>query len=223
MRRGSLRQRHDTTAAGWGSDGNRFGRFGVSLATMPRAILLGLAVLALAAGCTAGKQPSHPAPTSLAAKAPATSSPIATLRRPLRLPALNRGNRCPVTRSHQVQPAFAEVLGDGPAYPTDSAASWRHDYRIEGGWYYAKVLWVASLDHPGPFLVRGRQLDGRRELRFGEGPQPDPELLLPAGGTARSDDSDWFNWPSYTRLRGGGCYAYQVDAASGSQVIVFQA
>jgi hypothetical protein len=85
------------------------------------------------------------------------------------------------------------------------------------------VLWVASPAHPGPFLVRGRQLDGRRELRFGEGPQPDPELLLPAGGTAHSPDSDWFNWPSYTRLRGGGCYAYQIDGASNSQVIVFRA
>ena len=85
------------------------------------------------------------------------------------------------------------------------------------------MLWVANPAHPGPFLVRGRQLDGVWTLRFGEGPQPDAELLLPAGGTARSPDSDWFNWPSYTRLHGGGCYAYQVDAASGSQVIVFQA
>jgi hypothetical protein len=105
------------------------------------------------------------------------------------------------------------VLGDGPVYPTDSAGSWR-DGRVEGGWYYAKVLWVASPAHPGPFLVRGRQLDRPRRLRFGEGPQPAAELLLPAGGTAHSQDSDWFNWPSYSRLRGGGCYAYQVDSAN---------
>jgi hypothetical protein len=88
------------------------------------------------------------------------------------------------------------------------------DGRVEGGWYYAKVLWVASPAHPGPFLVQGRQLDGPRRLRFGEGPQPAAELLLPAGGTAHSQDSDWFNWPSYSRLRGGGCYAYQVDSAN---------
>jgi hypothetical protein len=36
-------------------------------------------------------------------------------------------------------------------------------------------------------------------------------------------DSDWFNWPSYSRLRGGGCYAYQVDSANRSQIIVFRA
>jgi hypothetical protein len=189
---------------------------------MRRTLISGLAVLLVAAGCTAGEQPSHPATTTMAATAPAATDPRAALRRPLRLPTLRPRDRCPVTRSHQVEPAFAKVLGDGPAYPTDSAGSWR-DGRVEGGWYYAKVLWVASPAHPGPFLVRGRQLDRVGELRFGEGSRPDAELLLPAGGTARSPDSDWFNWPSHTRLRGGGCYAYQVDAATGSQVIVFQA
>jgi hypothetical protein len=189
---------------------------------MPRTILICVAVLLLTTGCTAGEQPRRPAPTTPAAKAAATTNPLAVLRRPLRLPALGLKDPCPVTRSHQVQPAFAAVLGDGPAYPTDSAGSWR-DGRVEGGWYYAKVLWVASPAWPGPFLVRGRQLDGPRELRFGEGPRPGPELLLPAGGTARSPDSDWFNWPSYIRLRGEGCYAYQVDGSSSSRVIVFRA
>jgi hypothetical protein len=190
---------------------------------MRTTLLSGLAVLLVAAGCTAGEQPSHPATTATAtATAPATTDPTAALRRPLRLPTVGPGDRCPVTRRHQVEPAFAAVLGNGPAYPTDSARSWR-DGRAEGGWYHAKVLWVADPAHPGPFLVHGGRLDGGWELRFGEGPQPDGELLLPAGGTARSPDSDWFNWPSYTRLRGGGCYAYQVEDASGSQVIVFQA
>lgn len=135
---------------------------------------------------------------------------------------LELGSPCPVARAHQVGPEFADVLGTGPAYPTDSAGSWGEG-RSEAGWYYAKVLWVASPVHPGPFLVRGRQLDGSGELRFGEGPQPEAELLLPAGGTARGPDSDWLNWPSYSRLRGGRCYAYQLDSASGSQVVVFRA
>jgi len=185
--------------------------------------LTGLAVLlVVAAGCTTGGQQPHPAPTSPVATTLTSADPIAALRRPLRLPTLKPDAPCPVARAHQVDPAFAAVLGNGPAYPTDSARSWRQG-RIEGGWYYAKVLWVADPAHPGPFLLRGRQLDGPRQLRFGEGPQPDAELLLPTGGTARSPDSDWFNWPSYSRLRGGGCYAYQIDRASGSQVIVFWA
>ena len=34
---------------------------------------------------------------------------------------------------------------------------------------------------------------------------------------------DWLGYPSYTRLRGGGCYAYEVDGTSFSRVIVFRA
>jgi hypothetical protein len=51
---------------------------------------------------------------------------------------------------------------------------------------------------------------------------PGPKPARVTRTTARSPDSDWFNWLSYARLRGGG-YAYQVDAAGGSQVIVFRA
>jgi hypothetical protein len=112
-----------------------------------------LAVLLAAAGCTTGGQQPRPALTNPAVTTPTLADPIAALRRPLRLPTLKRGAPCPVARAHQVNPAFAAVLGDGPAYPTDSAGSWRHG-RIEGGWYYAKVLWVANPAHPGPFLVR---------------------------------------------------------------------
>ena len=99
---------------------------------------------------------------------PAAGDPVAALRRPLRIPTLPSGGRCPAACRHEVDAAFAAVLGDGPAYPTDSAGDWWAD-RAEGGWYY------------------------------------------------------WLNWPSYTRLRAGGCYAYQVDGATSSRVIVFRA
>ena len=32
-----------------------------------------------------------------------------------------------------------------------------------------------------------------------------PSCCFPPVGPAHSQDSDWFNWPSYSRLRGGGC------------------
>jgi hypothetical protein len=149
-------------------------------ATVPKTLLTGLAVL-LAAGCTVGGQQPRPTPAPLAAPTPTSADPIARLRRPLRLPVLKPGAPCPVARAHRVDPAFAEVLGNGPAYPTAGAGAWRQG-RVEGGWYYAKVLWVASPAHPGPFLVRGRQLDGPRQLRFGEDPSPLPSCcLLPVG------------------------------------------
>ena len=33
----------------------------------------------------------------------------------------------------------------------------------------------------------------------------------------------WPGWPSYTRVRSAGCYLYQVDGTSFSELIVFQA
>jgi hypothetical protein len=158
-------------------------------------LLAGLAgLLLVAAGCTVGDRQPGPAPARLATS-PTSADPIGVLRRPLRLLILEPRAPCPVVRPSRSTPAFAEVLEYGPVYPTDSAVSWR-DGRVEDGWYYAKVLWLASPAYPGPFLVRGRQLDGPRRPRFGEGPQPATERLLPAGGTAHSQDSNCFNWPS---------------------------
>jgi hypothetical protein len=92
---------------------------------------------------TTSDQQPRPTPTRPAATTVTTADPIAALRRPLRLPTLKPAAPCPVARAHQVAPAFSAVPGYGPAYPTDSARSWR-DGRIDGGWYYAKVLWLAD-------------------------------------------------------------------------------
>ena len=51
---------------------------------------------------------------------------------------------------------------------------------------------------------------------FGEGHVPYDELQLNGSANARS-------WPSFTRVRGAGCYAYQVDGKSFSEVIAFRA
>jgi hypothetical protein len=72
-------------------------------------------------------------------------------------------------------------------------------------------------------LIRGRQIDGPNELRFGPGDNPSTELQLDESNMAVIGEGDWPNWPSYTRLRTPGCYAYQVDGTSFSTVITFQA
>jgi hypothetical protein len=94
--------------------------------------------------------------------------------------------------------------------------------REEGGWYYAKVLWAATPDYAGPILVRGRQLDGPHEVRFERGADPPAELRLADGGITVGAPG-LRNWPSYTRVRAPGCYAYQVDGQDFSEVMVFQA
>jgi hypothetical protein len=147
-----------------------------------------------------------------------------SIRRPIDLPELHPGTPCPRTEGRRVSPHFGFGLGNGPAYPAlgpDGVLNYGGG-RKEGGWFYFKVLWYVSPDYSGPIFVRGGQLDGSNRLRFNEGADPPTELLLQGGGTVVGAPG-WRHWPSYTRVRAPGCYAYQADGQDFSQVIVFQA
>ena len=115
------------------------------------------------------------------------------------------------------------MVETGPADPTRETARtgvirYRRG-RSEGGWYYVKVLWIESPRYRGPALVRGRQLDGSRSVRFESGARPASELELWPGTTGRG----WLGRPSEMRLHGGGCYGVQVDGRNFSRTIVFEA
>jgi hypothetical protein len=131
----------------------------------------------------------------------------------------------------KVNPGFGIAQGSGPAYAalgteaiTSPAVFYYADAQHFGGggatnqgWGGQKVLWFVNPSYQGLVLVRGRQLDGSHEMRFGQPPQQQLELDTTLGG------GPWPNFPSYTRLQAPGCYAYQVDGANFSDVIVFQA
>ncbi len=188
--------------------------------------------------------PTHPVtPTSPTAAAPTTTSPtsatkspiatgssvsVAALHRPLRLPTIRPGQPCPVTLSqHQPDPDLGVVQGTGPAGPVGISARGALQYEApaqsdaltDKSWGAVKVLWAVDSAVNGPVLVRGRQLDGPNGLRFN-----DPavaEMLLAV--TKDAFPGGWRDYPGYARLQAPGCYAYQVDAPSGSTVIVFRA
>jgi hypothetical protein len=152
-----------------------------------------------------------------------------TLRaRPLAVPAAD-GGRCPVAVARRVSPDLGPALGDGPVYAVFGAGSvFRYGYGDErdgfqGEWGGEKVLWVAAPDFAGPALVRGRELDGPNEVRFGPGVDPADELRLEPDPGVIGSPSGWTNWPSYTRVRAPGCYAYQVDTPDRSYTVVFRA
>jgi hypothetical protein len=84
----------------------------------------------------------------------------------------------------------------------------------------SKALWYFAPAVRGPVLIRGHQLDGLNELRFEQGALPPTELTFRAEGF---DPGGWSGRPSYTRVRAAGCYAYQVDGATFTEVIVFAA
>ena len=146
--------------------------------------------------------------------------------RPLDLPELRPGETCPASRGKTVAPHIAEAFGDGPVYPVLGAQGVAEISLAgapkEGDWYLLKTLWVAPPDYNGPVLIRGKQLDGEGELRFGAGMNPavSLELNTPRSGLPAVRNNTWREWPNYTRLRSSGCYAYRVDGLRFRSVVV---
>ena len=89
---------------------------------------------------------------------------------------------------------------------------------VGSAWQGARVAWSAS-GYGGPIVIRGRELGGAGAVGFGEGHTPYDELQLDGSASGAPPGQ----WPSFTRVRGPGCYAYQVDGTGFSEVIVFRA
>lgn len=150
------------------------------------------------------------------------------LRRPLHLPALQANDPCPTRRPHTVNPETSPALGNGPVYPILTPEQDRLLFEYPpprrspfagSEWSGAKVLWIAQPSYGGPVLVRGGQIDGSNPLGFESGTIPFAELQF----APRRGAPGWRYWPTYTRVRAPGCYAYQIDGTTFSYVIAFQA
>jgi hypothetical protein len=116
------------------------------------------------------------------------------------------------------------ILGTGPVFPLGPwpypRAEWviGHPTRHRRHHTAVKILWAAQR-YQGPILIRGRQLD--RQHR---------PILFQGGASQGTHRTLWLpsqpypvGMPSQTILSGLGCYAWQVDGTSFSEVIVFRA
>jgi hypothetical protein len=142
-----------------------------------------------------------------------TGSVPASLRRPLKLPADDDGP-CPAT--------FTE---NGPVQPLDLPAQVGFGSVPGSPWLKSQITWTAAGVYTGPILIRGGQIGGAGDpLGFGQGTTPYDELqLLDAGVGAPNVLHGGRAWITLTRVRTAGCYAYQVDGTSFTEVIVFRA
>ncbi len=157
------------------------------------------------------------------------------LERPLHLPHIAGGAPCPVSR---VDPRIPFVhrfgvspgIGKGPAYPIGlpggvlQLAPARNFYSRD--WAGQKVLWFVRPTYRGPVLIRGARIDGPGRVRFQRGNVPPSSLrisrqALSQPGSVVPEGSRYL--PSYTRVRGPGCYAYEIDGTSFSRIVVFRA
>ncbi|HJQ74760.1 MAG TPA: hypothetical protein VJ814_07735 [Gaiellaceae bacterium] len=173
----------------------------------------------------------------LAATASSSGRARSSLQRPLHLPHVASGARCPVSHVDGRIPfvrrfGVAVGIGQGPAYPIgipkgrlDLAPARNFDSRK---WAGQKVLWLVLPRYRGPVLIRGGRIDRPGRVRFDSGNVPPLSLRIGPTTTSGNPTSPvpppgTRYRPSFTRVRGPGCYAYQIDGTSFSRVVVFRA
>jgi len=141
----------------------------------------------------------------------------AALRRPIHLPHVAAGTRCPVSAAvRKVDPKEEAVIGPGPVYALSFWLSRRAvmpfvlpSPGLFGGsaWGGQILKWVGAPSYHGPVLIRGRDLTGPGGLGFGAGTVPLAEMDVPGGpaGGVGLNPGGWRLWPGYARLRSPGC------------------
>jgi hypothetical protein len=160
------------------------------------------------------------------------SGPIpAVLNRPLHFPALRPGQHCPASPGKPVNTAdFGGVaLGNGLVRvvvggtggdlrrgvadlvnPTNSPP-----------WLALKTLWFSVPRYQGPFVIRAHRLGRPGPVALGEGPTVAP-LVVPRGPTMNGTGG-WREAPGGLWVKAPGCYAWQVDGLTFSEIIVVRA
>ena len=163
---------------------------------------------------------------------PASTGPsLASLAlRPLRLPTVPAGSTCPTSTGRSAS-SFSPF---GSGFATDKGmvfALFGGPSASEAqlplgdpqlGWHGGKVLFFSGPRYEGPAVIRGRRLDGSNPLAFGS-PSSPMQLDLTSTNSDTSGGHGWRDWPSRVLAESPGCYGFQVDGASFSEVIVFQA
>lgn len=200
-------------------------------------LAVAVALLLLAQACTASgsPQPSRSAPptssTATATEATETSTTIGAfptaLLTPLQIPVLEPGQACPATPGKPVNtPTFGGIaLGDGLVRPIVAAEGDLLDGTAElltetrfPPWLALKTLWISDPSYRGPFIIRARQLDGAGPI--GVGGSPTDTMIV---GPTIDGGPDGNQAPSGTWVRAPGCYGWQVDGLTFTEVVVVNA
>jgi len=119
--------------------------------------------------------------------------------RPLQLPAVTAGARCPTSSTRPI-PGTAPGAGGGPVYAVGT-----NPLPIDPRG--AKVLFTAAPEYKAPALIRGRRLDGPEVIRFTSNGSAVWEelrfrLTLASPASTRSSDGGTYRPMYSSRLRG---------------------
>jgi hypothetical protein len=142
------------------------------------------------------------------------------LTKPLRLPLLQPGQRCPATPGGPIETsAFGGVALGSASEPirllgrvTAAGVAELGPTPSPSGWYDFKTLWFSAPSYQGPWIVRGEELGGANPVIFGEQPAVS-QLVVPPIQTLNGANG-YREAPGGTYVRTPGCYAWQVDCAA---------
>ena len=168
-----------------------------------------------------------PTPTS----ASAANAVEASLKRPLHFPTLRPGLACPTTAGHAVSNSgFGGVaLGVGPVQPIIQGidADTMHGTTdlitntVFPPWLGFTTLWFSVPSYQGPWLVRAQPLGDSGPIVLANGPGT-TSMFVPAGPTLNGADG-YREAPGGTYIKSPGCYAWQVDGLTFSEIIIIRA
>lgn len=156
----------------------------------------------------------------------------AALDRPLHFPALRSGEKCPASHGSPVNNSvFGGIaLGNGPVRPIIGEQSVGDARRgiadlltrtSTPPWLVVKTLWFSMPTYQGPFVIRAERLGRPGPIALGESPIIAP-LVVPPGPTLNGGNG-WRTAPGGTWVKSPGCYAWQVDGLTFSEIVVVRA
>jgi len=150
------------------------------------------------------------------------------------VPTLGPGGRCPASTGTDVHTKFftGPSLGGGPVRVllADTGDVVRGNVGLfpSGAprWYALQTLWYALPSYRAPFVVRAAKVGARGPIEVrpgadGTSPGVGP-LVVPVGPTLNTFDG-YRTLPGSTWVHSAGCYAWQIDGATFSEVIVVDA
>ncbi len=156
------------------------------------------------------------------------AGPWKALERPLDLPAVDPDAQCPVSAIDERVDwreinTFGDGIGRGPVYPgmsSDATLTLRSDGKT---WLRSKIFWYVKPSYRGRVLIRGRRLDARGSLRFGEERLARQLRIRPGQSVTWAGQPDGSRGvPSIVRAVSAGCYGVQIDGTSFSRTVIFR-
>ena len=163
--------------------------------------------------------------SSIACLTGTTGQIPAVLTRPVDFPVVPPGQPCPATPGHPANTSFfgGVALGTGLVRPLIAMegdllhGTTVADSHQAPGWLAFKTLWFSEPAYQGPFVIRAERIDGPGQIEFS--PDTLGPLVVPPGPTVNSSGG-YRTVPGQTWVKAPGCYAWQVDGLTFTEIIV---